>query len=101
MKKITKASIIRELRGLWNRTKEVNGIKIRRRAWEDNSWQIVDSLDFDNCNVVESFYYQADLADYILKLIRAQNNNDIIKNVCQVRKNRLKKEGFIPVITTI
>jgi hypothetical protein len=25
---------------------KVNGIKIRRRAWEDNSWQIVDSLDF-------------------------------------------------------
>ena len=57
---------MRELKGFWNSTKEINGIKLRRRAWDNNSWQVVDNLEFDNCNVITSFYYQTDLADYIL-----------------------------------
>ena len=67
----TKAAIMRELKGFWNTTKEINGIKLRRQAWADNEWQVVDSLDFNNCNIIEEFYYQAELANYIInKLIK-------------------------------
>ena len=53
MKKISKTSILRELKYFWNTTKEIHGVKIRRQAWVDFSWQVVDSLDFDNGNILK------------------------------------------------
>lgn len=69
---ITKNKIKQELRGFWNTTKEINGVKLRRRAWDNNSWQVVDNLDFNKANIIIAFYYQNELIDYIYKLNNKQ-----------------------------
>lgn len=56
---------IKELKGMFNSTKVINGFIIRRRCWDKNTWQIVDSEDFKTANVLEDFYYQKDLAKRI------------------------------------
>lgn len=61
---MTKTSILKQLK-LWNSTKQIGQFFIRRRGWDHNQWQIVDSLNFDDCQIIESFYYQAELANYL------------------------------------
>ncbi len=62
---MTMTQALKELK-LWNNCKQINGYNIRRRAWDKNQWQIVDSLDFDTANILEDFYYQKDLAARII-----------------------------------
>jgi hypothetical protein len=54
-------------KNVWNRNIEFNGFLIRGRMFDVNSWQIVDSLDFNTCNIIKEFYKQDELARYILK----------------------------------
>jgi len=63
---MNKTNILKELKGLWNCTKLVNGKMIRRQCWAKNQWQIVDSLDFDKANIIAEYFYQTDLAKALI-----------------------------------
>lgn len=64
---MTKNEALKELKGMFNSVKLVNRTKIRRRCWDKNTWQVVDSLDFNTANTIKDFYYQQDLAEYLSK----------------------------------
>lgn len=64
---MTKNQAIKRLKGMFNSVRIVNGFIIRRRCWDKNTWQIVDSENFDTAKVIKDFYYQEELAEYITK----------------------------------
>ena len=61
---MTKTNILKELK-MWNNTKNILGINVRRRCWNKKQWQVVDNLNFDNANIIKEFFYQTELAEYI------------------------------------
>lgn len=61
---MTKTNILKELK-IWNNTKNILGINVRRRCWNKKQWQVVDNLNFDNANIIKEFFYQTELAEYI------------------------------------
>lgn len=66
VKNKTQALKALSLKNIWNKTAIVNNIIIRTRMWDENSYQVVDSKDFNSCNVLKSFYYKKELAEYII-----------------------------------
>lgn len=62
---MTQKEAIESLKGMWNSTKEINGVKVRRRCWDNYQWQIVDSMDFKTANIIQKFYYQKEIANFI------------------------------------
>lgn len=65
MKKLTKKSFIDATRGTANKMIAYNGLNIRLRLWDNNSWQIVDSNDFDTANIIKEFRLRDELWEYI------------------------------------
>jgi len=76
--KLNKTNILEELKGLWNDTKIIGGIKIARVVWHDNPYKVINkNTTFDNVaerefKPLKTFYSQAELAKYIFE-------NQIIK----------------------
>ena len=52
-------------KGQFNAVREFAGYLIRKRCWDSNPWQIVDSKDFDTANIIKDFYCRDDLWDFI------------------------------------
>lgn len=75
MKKITKSAIIKELRGLWNTTKVIEGINVARVCWKSEEWMIIENEDtFEDCAKdqfvpILSYYYQQELVNRLYKSI--------------------------------
>ncbi len=77
---MTKTSIKKELqlKNVWNRVKDINGVRVGAVMWHNNSWKVIQNdATFDDISdeeneqkVIKKFYYQEDLANYLLELFK-------------------------------
>lgn len=52
-------------KGQYNSIREVGGVKVRARMWDNEPWQIVDGDDFSNSKTLKSFRTRDELYQYL------------------------------------
>ncbi len=61
----SKSEFISITKGQYNSIREVGGVKVRARMWDNEPWQIVDGNDFSNSKTLKSFRTRDDLYKYL------------------------------------
>ena len=68
---MNKSQILKELRGLWNGTRMINGVKVARCNWKNYPYMIIENDEtFDDCKKddfipIKYFETSIDLANAI------------------------------------